>query len=81
MPYNSELDENLFSKSWEGEEGMESDKLTVSIFSYNQGQKKLQISRESRTANGDLKFAKLGRMTKEEITGILPLIQEAMQNM
>ncbi|MBF0216671.1 MAG: hypothetical protein HQL30_06735 [Candidatus Omnitrophica bacterium] len=77
MPYNAELDENMFSKSWESE----TDRLTVSIYSYNHGQKKLQISRESKSPQGDLKFAKLGRMTKDEITAIIPLIQEAIGNM
>jgi len=77
MPYDSSLDECLFSKSWE----TDSDRLTVSIYSYNQGTKKLQISREGRNAQGELRYAKLGRMNKEEIEAILPLIQEAIQNM
>ena len=77
MPYNSQLDESLFSKTWEGESG----RLTVSVYSYNKGTKKLQIARENASADGDLRFAKLGRMTKEEIIGILPLIQEATKSM
>jgi len=77
MPYNASLDENLFAKSIE----TETDRLTVSIFSYNKGQKKLQISRENHGPEGELRFAKLGRLTKEEITGLLPLIQEAMTHM
>ena len=74
MPYDASLDEKLFSKAWE----TEVDKLTVSVFSYNKGVKKLQISRESKDSQGELKFSKLGRMTKEEVEGILPLIQEAV---
>jgi hypothetical protein len=77
MPYDSSLDERLFSKSWE----TDTDRLTVSIYSYNQGQKKLQINRERRDKSGDLKFAKLGRMTKEEAEAVLPLIQEALAQM
>ncbi len=77
MPYNAELDENMFSKVWENE----SDRLTVSVFSYNNGPKKLQISRESKNAGGELRFAKLGRMTKEETEAVLPFIQEAIGNM
>ena len=73
MPYDATLDENLFSKFWE----TEVDRLTVSVFSYNKGVKKLQISRTSKDSQGELKFSKLGRMTKEEVEGILPLIQEA----
>ena len=76
MPYDSSLDESLFSKSWENETG----RLTVSVFSYNKGTKKLQITRENRDPQGEFRFAKLGRMTKEEITALLPLLQEAARH-
>jgi hypothetical protein len=77
MPYDRNLDESLYSKSWEGDSG----RLTVSVYSYNKGAKKLQISRENRGPDGDFRFAKLGRMSKEEIEGVLPLIQEALKHM
>ncbi len=77
MPYDSSLDESLFSKSWE----TDSDRLTVSVRSYNKGPKKLQITRESRNAQDQLRFTKLGRMTKEETEALLPLIQEAIKQM
>lgn len=77
MPYDSNLDEKLFSKHIEND----TDRLTVSIYSYNKGTKKLQISRERRDAQGELKFAKLGRMTKEETESVLPLIQQAIKEM
>ncbi|MBN2120436.1 MAG: hypothetical protein JW734_05220 [Candidatus Omnitrophica bacterium] len=77
MPYDSNLDECLFSKVWE----TDSARLTVSIYSYNNGAKKLQITRENKDAQGQFRFAKLGRMNKEEIGAILPLIQEAAGNM
>lgn len=77
MAYNAELDESLFSKSWENEV----DKITVSVYAYNKGQKKLQISRNSRDKEGEYRFAKLGRMTKVEISAILPYIQEAISFM
>ena len=77
MPYDSSLDECLFTKSHETDTG----RLSVSIFSYNKGNKKLQISRENRDAEGGFRFAKLGRMTKEETESLLPLIQEALNCM
>ncbi|MBU4305435.1 MAG: hypothetical protein KJ893_07445 [Candidatus Omnitrophica bacterium] len=77
MPYDPNLDKNLFSKSWE----TDLDRLTVSVYSYNNGQKKLQISRNSRDSQGEFKFAKLGRMTKPEVEAILPLIQEAVAHL
>ena len=77
MPYDSSLDESLFSKYWEND----TDRLTVSVRSYNKGTKKLQISRENLNSQGELRFAKLGRMTKTEVEAILPLINEALQIM
>ncbi|MCK4909801.1 MAG: hypothetical protein KAS70_07870 [Planctomycetes bacterium] len=77
MPYDKSLDESLFSQNWEGER----DRLTVSIFSYNKGAKKMQITREKKDAQGDLKFAKMGRLNKEELEAILPFIQEALNQM
>ncbi|MDP3732208.1 MAG: hypothetical protein Q8R31_04170 [Candidatus Omnitrophota bacterium] len=74
MPYDSSLDEQLFSKSWEDEGG----KIVVSVHSYNKGAKKLQISREIKDKVGNAAFAKLGRLAKEEVRGIMPLIQEAL---
>ena len=77
MPYDSSLDEQLFSKDLENDSG----KIIVSVHSYNKGAKKLQITREVKDKNGDFTFAKLGRLSKEEIQGILPLINEAMEVM
>ncbi len=77
MPYDRSLDESLFSKSFESE----TDKVSVSIQSYNKGTKKLQISRENKNKQGEFKFAKLGRLTKEEVNSIIPLIQEAAGHM
>ena len=77
MPYESNLDEQLFSQSWD----CESTKITISVYSYNKGAKKLQISRENQSAEGEFRFTKLGRLTKEEAEGIMPLIQEALAQM
>ncbi len=77
MPYDSNLDEKVFSKAWESEVT----KITVGVYSYNKGAKKLQVTRENRDANGDFRFTRLGRVSKEELEGILPLIQEAAAQM
>ncbi len=77
MPYDASLDKEVFSKSVENEIG----RLSVKVMSYNDGALKLQISRERRGQEDDFKFAKLGRMTKEEVESILPLIQEAQSQM
>lgn len=74
MPYESDLDQQLFSKSWEGE----ITKINVSVYSYNKGPKKIQITRENRDASGNFRFTKLGRLSKEEMQAILPLVQEAI---
>ena len=77
MPYDGSLDEQLFSSPWEGD----GTKVTVSVYSYNKGAKKLQITRENQNAEGEYRFTKLGRLAKEEAQGILPLIQEALVKM
>lgn len=77
MPYDGSLDEQLFSNSWDGE----GTKITVSVYSYNKGAKKLQITRENQSNEGEYRFTKLGRLAKEEAEGILPLIQEALAKM
>ena len=77
MPYDASLDKSVFSKSCENDDG----RITVSVYSYNNGPKKLQIVRENRDPEGAFRFAKLGRMTKEETHAVLPLIQEAISSM
>lgn len=77
MPYDPNLDKSLFSKQFEDE----TRRLTVSVFSYNEGQTKLQISRENRDMEGNLRFAKLGRMTKDEVEAVIPFMQEALKSM
>ncbi|OGW91081.1 MAG: hypothetical protein A3D28_01770 [Omnitrophica bacterium RIFCSPHIGHO2_02_FULL_63_14] len=77
MPYDSNLDEKLYSKPWDGD----GTRIVVSVYSYNKGMKKLQISRESANAEGEYRFGKLGRMTREEVEGILPLVQEALSHL
>jgi len=77
MPYDSSLDEQLFSKSYEADDG----RITVSVYSYNNGPKKLQIVRENKNPEGNFRFTKLGRLTKSEAEGILPLIQESLSQM
>jgi len=77
MPYDSKLDEKLYSKAWEIEEV----RITVSVYSYNKGPKKLQISRENKNSEGEFRFAKMGRLAKDELVGILPFIQEAVSQL
>ena len=77
MAYDNSLDKSLFSESIE----FETNRITVSIFSYNNAIPKLQISRENMDPDGNYKFAKLGRMTKEEAEKVLPLMQKALKHM
>lgn len=78
MPgFDKSLDAELFSK----EKEFDRTKLRVSVFSYNNGPKKLQISRENKNSNGEYSFTKMGRLSKQEMESILPFIQEALQHM
>ncbi len=77
MPYDQSLDVALFKEIKE----FDGTRITVGIFQYNGGEKKLQITRENRNQTEEWRFSKLGRMTKEEIEGILPVISQAMKQM
>jgi hypothetical protein len=77
MPFDKSLDKQIFSES----KDIESTRITVSVMSYNEGEKKLQISRENKDASENYRFSKLGRMSKSEIEAILPAIQKAVENM
>ncbi|MFO7711026.1 MAG: hypothetical protein R6V53_04660 [Candidatus Woesearchaeota archaeon] len=78
MAFDKSLDKELFGEEVE----FEVTKLRVSVFSYNDGPAKLQISRQLRNMEtGDFKFAKLGRMTKDEAESIIPLVQKAITYM
>ncbi|MBN2422704.1 hypothetical protein JXB41_05725 [Candidatus Woesearchaeota archaeon] len=78
MAYDKELDKEIFSEEAE----FEATKLTVSVYSYNEGTPKMQISRQNRDMDsGEFKWAKLGRMVKEEAEAIIPLMQKAIDNM
>ncbi|MBU0457626.1 MAG: hypothetical protein ABH824_04605 [Nanoarchaeota archaeon] len=73
MVFDKSLDKELFSEKVEFERSV----ITIAVMSYNEGVPKLQLSRENKNAAGELGFAKLGRMTKEEVEAVLPLIEKA----
>jgi len=77
MPYDASLDNALTTKTHENENGC----LSVNVYSYNNGPRKLQISRQTKDREGNLKFAKLGRLSKDEIEAILPLINEVLEQL
>lgn len=77
MPYDPALDQSVFKEVKE----FEDTRITVGVFSYNGGEKKLQLSRENANANDEWRFAKLGRMSKKEVSEILPLMSKAVENM
>lgn len=75
--FDKSLDKELFSQSLE----LGKTKITVSVFSYNNGTPKLQLSRENKSADDQYTFAKLGRLTKEEVNAILPLMEKAKKHL
>ena len=77
MPYDQSLDVASFKEVREFGES----RITIGVYSYNGGTHKLQISRENRDQNNDWRFAKLGRMTKEEAKEIMPIMMKAIENM
>ncbi len=77
MPYDQSLDKELFKESKE----FDGTRITVGVFQYNEGEKKLQVVRENRTQTDEWRFAKLGRMNKEEAKDIIPIMMKALEVM
>ncbi len=77
MPYDKSLDVESFKEVKE----FNDTRISVGIFSYNNGEKKLQISRENKEQNEEWRFAKLGRMNKQEAKEIVPILMKAVEKM
>ncbi|MCK5214555.1 MAG: hypothetical protein KAR05_04310 [Candidatus Omnitrophica bacterium] len=77
MPYDKSLDVETFKEIKDFGET----RISIGVFSYNGGDKKLQLSRENRTQTDEWRFAKLGRLTKEEANEIIPLMAKAIEGM
>jgi len=77
MPYDQSLDVASFKEVKE----FEDTRITVGVFSYNNGPKKLQLSRENKNQNEEWRFAKLGRLNKDEAQEILPVMMKAVEGM
>ncbi|NQZ85411.1 MAG: hypothetical protein HRU03_06850 [Nanoarchaeales archaeon] len=76
--FDKSLDVEVFGE----EVAFETTKLRVSVMQYNEGQKKLQVSRENLdNESGDWRWSKLGRMTKEESEKVVPAMVKALENM
>lgn len=77
MAFDKNLDKELFSETTV----FETTRIKVGVYSYNDGEKKMQISRENMNQNGEWSFAKLGRMFKDEAEAVIPLMQKALEHM
>lgn len=76
--FDKSLDVELFGE----EVALETTKIRVSVMQYNEGQKKLQISRENLdNESGDWRWSKLGRMTVEEAKAAVPIMTKALAEM
>jgi hypothetical protein len=75
--FDTTLDKEIFAESV----NFDNTAVKVSVMQYNEGVKKLQISRENFNAEGVGRFAKLGRLVKPEAEAILPLIQQALEHL
>ena len=77
MPYEKSLDVEVFKETKE----FDGTRVTVGVFSYNGGEKKLQVGRENQDASGEWRFSKLGRMTKAEAEEVIPVMKKAVESM
>ena len=77
MPYDKSLDVESFKEVKDFGET----RITVGIYSYNGGEKKLQLARETKTQTEEWRFAKLGRLNKSEAQEIVPIMARALEKM
>ena len=77
MAFDKNLDKELFSETIE----FETSRIKVGVYSYNDGEKKLQLSRENRNQDGEWTFSKLGRMFKDEVEAVIPIMKKALDKM
>lgn len=77
MPYDQSLDSEIFKEV----KDFGNTRITIGVFSYNGGEKKLQVSRENKDQSEEWRFAKLGRMNKQEAREIVPIMMKALENM
>lgn len=77
MAFDKNLDKELFSETV----SFETSRIKVGVYSYNDGEKKLQISRENMNQEMKWSFAKLGRMFKDEVEAVIPIMQKAVEHM
>ncbi|MDD5217864.1 MAG: hypothetical protein PHN49_11850 [Candidatus Omnitrophica bacterium] len=76
--FRDTADRKIFSKAWEGN----SWRIIVTVSSYKGLPPKLLITREKSGRKYENRpFAKLGRLSKEEVAGLIPMMQEAMLHM
>lgn len=75
--YDERLDRKLFSRTWE--HGVW--KIIIGVYSYKGEKAKLDIRREKSGQKYEGRPYRLGRLSKDELTGILPIIQEALHHM
>ncbi len=73
MPYNPEEDKTIKE---EQEEVGERTVIVASVMQYAEGQKKIQLGRRMKRADGELSPVKLGRLTAEEADAVLRLIEK-----
>ncbi len=74
--FDPALDQELFSDYWQGDGG---EVIGVSVKAYNGGTRKLHIIRAKHDwKRGADRYRRLGRLSKSECEGILPIIQKAL---
>jgi len=78
MAFDKTLDKELSSKEVLDDGDI---RLTIAIYQYNGGIPKVQIKREVQNNDGDWKFAKLGRLTFEEIQAVADGLKWAYETM
>ena len=77
MAFDISLDQEIAKKTLK----FEGSNITVGVYSYNDGPKKIQLGRERVNAAGDTSFSKLGRLTKDEGLSVAGAIADLVKDL
>lgn len=77
--FDKSKDKELFKETVEVGDA----KLRIGVYSYDGNDPKVQIQRMRRNEQSEYgwSFAKLGRLTKDELVEILPILEKALEEM
>lgn len=79
----TEFDQSKDKNLWKETVEVGDSKITIGVYSYDNGDPKVQLGRMRKNEQSKYgwSFAKLGRLTRDELVEILPLLEQALEQL